>query len=166
MDVIARYGCDGAVTARYGCDGDVTARYGCDGAVTARHGCDGAVTARHGCDGDVTARYGCYGDETARHGWANYGKCSGLVHGGRFPSRMKGVVYKSYARPAILYGSEPWCMKEGKIGISQSTERFKVREMCINDRQRAKDLIQTADLNDKTSVKHSKQHKVVGKATF
>ena len=25
---------------------------------------------------------------------------------------MKGVVYKSYVRPAMQYGSEAWCLKE------------------------------------------------------
>ena len=34
-----------------------------------------------------------------------------------FPLRMEGAVYMSYARPAILYGSEAWCLKEGEMGI-------------------------------------------------
>ena len=33
---------------------------------------------------------------------------SELLYGRRFPLRLKGVVYKSYVRPAILYGSEAW----------------------------------------------------------
>ena len=28
-----------------------------------------------------------------------------------------GAVYKSYVTPAILHGSEAWCLKEGEIGI-------------------------------------------------
>ena len=28
-----------------------------------------------------------------------------------------GAVYESYIRPAILYGSEPWCLKEREMGI-------------------------------------------------
>ena len=27
----------------------------------------------------------------------------------RFPFKLKGAVYKSNVRPAILYGSEVWC---------------------------------------------------------
>ena len=35
----------------------------------------------------------------------------------RFPLRLKGAVYKSYVRPAILYGGDAWCMKESEMGI-------------------------------------------------
>ena len=36
---------------------------------------------------------------------------------GRFPLKLKGAVYKSYARPAILYGSEECCLKESEMRI-------------------------------------------------
>ena len=32
--------------------------------------------------------------------------------GCRFPIKLKGAVYKIYVRPAILHGSEAWCLKE------------------------------------------------------
>ena len=32
-------------------------------------------------------------------------------------SKLKGAVYESYVRSAILYGSEAWCVKESKMGI-------------------------------------------------
>ena len=34
------------------------------------------------------------------------------VCGKRFPIKLKGGVYKNYVRPAILYGSEAWCMRD------------------------------------------------------
>ena len=37
---------------------------------------------------------------------------------------LKGAVYKSYVRPAILYESEAWCLKECEMGILQRTEKF------------------------------------------
>ena len=40
-----------------------------------------------------------------------------LLYGRRFPLWLKGVVYRSYGRPAILYGSEAWCLKESAMGI-------------------------------------------------
>ena len=40
-----------------------------------------------------------------------------LLYSRRFPIRLKGVVYKSYVRLAILYGSEAWCLKESEMGI-------------------------------------------------
>ena len=57
---------------------------------------------------------------------------------------LKGAVYKSYVRPAILYGSESWCLKESEIGILRKTERFMVRAMCgmqLKDGMRYTDLM-------------------------
>ena len=48
-------------------------------------------------------------------------ECSELLYGRRFPLRQKGVVYKSYERSAIIYGSEAWCMKENEMGILRRT---------------------------------------------
>ena len=39
-------------------------------------------------------------------------ECGELLHGRRFCLKQKGAVYKSCVRPAILYGSEPWCLNE------------------------------------------------------
>ena len=38
---------------------------------------------------------------------------------GDFSLKLKGIVYWSYVRPAILYGSETWCLNESEIGILQ-----------------------------------------------
>ena len=35
---------------------------------------------------------------------------------------LNGAVCKSYVCPAILYGSETWCLKGGKITILQETD--------------------------------------------
>ena len=65
-----------------------------------------------------------------RCGWVKFRACSELLHGRRFPLKPKGAVYRSYVRPAILYGSEEWCLKESEMRILQRTERFMVRAMC------------------------------------
>ena len=39
-------------------------------------------------------------------------ECGDLLYGRRFSPRLKGAVYKSYVRPALLYGCEAWCLKE------------------------------------------------------
>ena len=36
---------------------------------------------------------------------------------------MKGTVYKSYVRSAMLYGSETWYLKKNEVGILR-TERY------------------------------------------
>ena len=56
-------------------------------------------------------------------------KCSELLHGKRFPLELKGAAYKSYVMPAILYGSEAWCMKESQVGILRRTEISMMRAM-------------------------------------
>ena len=34
---------------------------------------------------------------------------------------LRWAVYKSYIRPAILYGNETWCLKESEMGILRWT---------------------------------------------
>ena len=45
-----------------------------------------------------------------------------MLYGRRFPLKVKVAVCKSYLRPAILYGSEAWCLKESEMGILGRTE--------------------------------------------
>ena len=59
------------------------------------------VSAGGGCEAAVTAGTRC--------GWFKFRKCCDLLYDRKFPLRLKRVVYKSYIRPAILYGSEAWC---------------------------------------------------------
>ena len=44
-----------------------------------------------------------------RCGWVKFRECGEL---------LKGAVYESYVRPAILYGSEAWYLNESEMGIS------------------------------------------------
>ena len=74
-----------------------------------------------GREAAVTARTRC--------GWVKFRECSELLYGRRFPLRLKGAVYESYVWPAILYGSEAWCLKESEMGILR-TERSMVRAIC------------------------------------
>ena len=51
-------------------------------------------------------------------------------------------VYKSYAKPAILFGSEVWWLRETEIGIMGMTDISMLRVMCgvlPKDRNGAKD---------------------------
>ena len=61
-----------------------------------------------------------------RCGLVKLRECSELLHGSRFPQKLKGAVKKSYVRPAIQYGSEAWCLKESEMGIIPRTERSNV----------------------------------------
>ena len=80
------------------------------------------VSASGGCEAGVTAKTRCR--------WVKPRECGELMYGSRLPLKMKGAVYKSDIRLAILYGSEAWCLKESEMGILQRTERSMVRTMC------------------------------------
>ena len=67
------------------------------------------VSASRGCEAAVTARKRCC--------WVKIRECGELLHGRRFALKLKGAVYKSYVRPAILHGSESLCLKESEMGI-------------------------------------------------
>ena len=67
------------------------------------------------------------------------------------PPKLKMAAYRSYVKPAILYGSEAWCLKESDIGILQRTERSMVRTMCgakLKDRKGSKNLMLIVDFNE------------------
>ena len=70
--------------------------------------CD-RVSAGGGCEAAVPARTRC--------GWAKVRVCNELLHGRKFPLKLKWAVYKSYVRPAVLYEDEAWCLKESEMGI-------------------------------------------------
>ena len=62
-------------------------------------------------------------------GWVRFRECGELLLGNRFPLKMKGRVYCSCVRSAILYGSETRCLKENEKAILRRTERAMVRAM-------------------------------------
>ena len=65
--------------------------------------CDRA-SAGGGCEAAVTARTRCE--------WVKFRMCCELLYGGLFPIKLKGAVYNSSERPAVLYVSEALCLKE------------------------------------------------------
>ena len=67
------------------------------------------MSADGGSEAAVTIRTRC--------GWDKHRECGELLYDRRFPLKLKGSVYKSYVLPAILYGSEAWCLKESEMGI-------------------------------------------------
>jgi len=80
------------------------------------------ISAGGGCESAVTAR--------ARIGWVKFRECGELLYGKRFSLKMKGRIYWTCVRSAMLYGSETWCMREKDIAILIRTERAMMRAMC------------------------------------
>ena len=94
------------------------------------------VSAGRGCEPSVTAR--------ARCGWAMFSECSEFMHGRRFSLRLERAVYQSYVRPAMLYGSETWCLRECEMVNLQRTERSMVKAMYgvqLRDRKRSRQMM-------------------------
>ena len=56
------------------------------------------MNASGGCEAAVTAR--------ARIGWVKFKECGELLNSKRFSLKMKGMIYRSCVRSAMLYGSE------------------------------------------------------------
>ena len=80
------------------------------------------VSAGGGCEASVTSRTRC--------GWVMIRECSELLYGRGFPLRLKLAVYKSYVRPAILYGRKARGLKKSEMGILGRAVRSTVGAMC------------------------------------
>ena len=55
--------------------------------------------------------------------WRNWKRCSGVLCDRRMPVKLKGKVYKTAVRPALLYGAETWATTRGQEA------RLEVNEM-------------------------------------
>ena len=53
-----------------------------------------------------------------------------MLCGRRFSLWLKGVVYMNYVSPAVLHGSEAWCVEASEMGILHWTERSVVSALC------------------------------------
>ena len=67
------------------------------------------MNAGRGCEADVTARTTC--------GLVDLSECCELLHSRRFYLKLKAIVYRSYVRPVMQYGSEAWSSKESEMLI-------------------------------------------------
>ena len=51
--------------------------------------------------------------------WIKFRECGELLHGRKFSLKMKGRIYQSCVRSAMLYRSETWCLRENEMAISR-----------------------------------------------
>ena len=75
-----------------------------------------------GMETEITKRVGA--------GWRNWKKCSGVVCDRRMPVKLKGKVYKTVIRPAMLYGAETWATTKRQEKRIEVTEMRMLRWMC------------------------------------
>ena len=57
-------------------------------------------------------------------------KCSGLQCDRRMPMKLKGKVYKTVIRPAMLYGADTWATTKRQEKRIEMTEMRMLRWMC------------------------------------
>ena len=89
----------------------------------------------------------------ARIGWVKFKECGELLNSKSFSIKMKGMVYWSCVRLAMLYiyGSETWCLKENEMAVLRRTERAMVRAMCgakLMEKKRTEDLMEMLGLKE------------------
>ena len=102
--------------------------------------------ARGGCDKDVDAR--------VAQGWSKWRALTGVLCDRRMPNRLKGKIYKTVVRPAMLYGCECWALKkehERKVAVAEMkmlrwtagvTRKDKIRNEEIRARFRVRRIEQ------------------------
>ena len=64
---------------------------------------------------------------------------------------MKGKIYQSCVRSAMLYGSETWCLRGNEMAILRRTEKAMMRAMCgvkIIEKRRSQELMSLLGLTD------------------
>ena len=101
------------------------------------------LNAGGGCLSAVTAR--------VRVGWMKFRELSAVLCGRKWSMKMKGKVYRSCVRAAMVYGSETWVMKKEEEGVLLRAERAMVRMMCgakLRDRKSSKVLMAMVGLNE------------------
>ena len=62
--------------------------------------------------------------------WRNWKRCSGVLCDRRMPVKLKGKVYKTVVRPALLYGTETWATTRGQEARLEVNEMRMLRWMC------------------------------------
>ena len=83
----------------------------------------GSVLGEDGnIDADVKARMAC--------GWLKWRECSGLLCDKKMPLRLKGKIYRTVVRPALMYGSECWAPTRKHEQMIHTTEIRMLRWTC------------------------------------
>ena len=60
-------------------------------------------------------------------GWKNWKRISGILCDRRISLRVKGKVYKTVVRPAMMYGAETWAVKkahEKKLDVAEMRDEW------------------------------------------
>ena len=81
----------------------------------------------------------------------NWKKCSGVLCDKRMPVKLKGKVYRTVVRPAMLYGAETWATAKRQGSRIEVNEMSMLRWMCGVKRKR-QNQERTHPRNDESSA--------------
>ena len=101
------------------------------------------LNASGGSEAEVTAR--------TRIGYIKFRECGEFLYGRKFSFKITGRIYQSCVRPAMLYGSEMWCLRKNEMAILRRTERSLMRAMCgikLIEKRRSQELRNLLNLKD------------------
>ena len=76
--------------------------------------------------------------------WRNWKRCSAVVCDRGMPVKLKGKVYNTEVRPALMYGAETWATTRGQVN-----DMMMVRWVCGMTRR---DKIRNEHIRGTTSV--------------
>ena len=83
----------------------------------------GSTLAEYGeLDAEVTHR--------VQSGWKNWKRVSGVLCDRRMNMKIKGKVYRTVVRPALMYGAETWALKKAQENKLEVAEMRMLRWMC------------------------------------
>ena len=101
------------------------------------------LNAGGGCLNAVTSR--------VRVGWMKFRELNGVLCGKKWSLKMKGKVYKTCVRTAMVYAGETWVMRKEEERVLQRAERAMVRVMCgvkLRDHKCGNELMSMMGLNE------------------
>ncbi|KAL6544635.1 hypothetical protein OROMI_023497 [Orobanche minor] len=92
-------------------------------------------------DGDVAHRI--------KAGWLNWKSATGVLCDPDMPHRLKGKFYRTAIRPALLYGTECWAVKQCHVQKMNVAEMRMLRWMCGHTK---KDRLRNEVIREKVRV--------------
>ena len=93
------------------------------------------------------ARRGCCSQDQV--GWTKWRSASGFLCDRGMPLKLKGKFYRTAIRPALMYGTECWAIKQGHIHKMSVAEMRMLRWMCGHTKM---DQIRNEDIRKKLGV--------------
>ncbi|KAL6561231.1 hypothetical protein OROMI_016832 [Orobanche minor] len=102
----------------------------------------GSIIQKDGeLDGDVAHRI--------KAGWLKWKSATGVLCDPDMPYRLKGKFYRTAIRPALLYGTECWAVKQCHVQKMNVTEMRMLRWMCGHTK---KDRLRNEVIREKVRV--------------